>query len=131
MELHESIRAARQKYKMTGKKIADLLGMSAPAYLRYERGEVVPSANIIMKLADIYGCTERSVMRTGGVDGPDKSPQGLGKVNFDLRTGEIVRIEISSHSLDSVVENNKSEPYRPVHAEPNSNGNKDDDEQIA
>ena len=57
MELHESIRAARQKYKMTGKKIADLLGMSAPAYLRYERGEVVPSANIIMKLADIYGCT--------------------------------------------------------------------------
>jgi transcriptional regulator with XRE-family HTH domain len=128
MELHESIRAARQKYKMKGVQVADKLGLTSAAYLRYERGEVVPSANTIMNLADLYGCTTDAVMRTGGVDGPDKSLQGLGKVNFDLRTGEIVRIEISSHSLNSVVENNKSEPYRPAHAEPNSNGDQDDEQ---
>ena len=43
MELHESIRAARQCAKFSGAKVAEMLGMSAQAYRRYERGEVVPT----------------------------------------------------------------------------------------
>ena len=68
MELHESIRKARQQAGVSGAKIAELLGMSAQAYRRYERGEVVPNATTILELAGILQCSPTALMQTGGVE---------------------------------------------------------------
>tara|TARA_R100001594_G_scaffold115990_1_gene150893 strand:+ start:567 stop:959 length:393 start_codon:yes stop_codon:yes gene_type:complete len=96
MLLHESIRAARQRAKFSGAKVAEMLNMSAQAYRRYERGEVVPNATTILQLAGLLGCSPTAVMQTGGVE--DESPirTNLQQFDLELKEGETLSLVINA-----------------------------------
>lgn len=54
MILADSLRRFRNDFQLTQKSVANTLGVQESAYQRYEHGKVVPSVNVIIKLADAY-----------------------------------------------------------------------------
>ena len=54
MKLNEAIKRSRQLRKATQKQVADGIGISEQAYQRYEYGKVVPSALILIDMADFF-----------------------------------------------------------------------------
>tara|TARA_R100000664_G_scaffold32430_1_gene47384 strand:- start:243 stop:635 length:393 start_codon:yes stop_codon:yes gene_type:complete len=116
MKLHESIRAARQRAKFSGAKVAEMLDMSAQAYRRYERGEVVPNATTILQLAELLGCSPTAVMQTGGVE--DESPvrTNLQQFDLELKQGETLSLVINATVAPAQVEQKPQhlDPYKPT-----------------
>jgi transcriptional regulator with XRE-family HTH domain len=112
MELSDSIRAARQLAKMSGKEVADALDMSAAAYRRYERGEVVPSAQVILDLAQLFKCSPNAVMQTGGVD-PQATASNVQQLDLDLKEGETLTIVVNATVKPANIQPIKNEPYAP------------------
>lgn len=112
MELSDSIRAARQLAKMSGKEVADALNMSAAAYRRYERGEVVPSAQVILDLAGLFKCSPNAVMQTGGVD-PQATASNVQQLDLDLKEGETLTIVVNATVKPTTSSQTDTQPYRP------------------
>lgn len=50
----QRIREQRKAYNLTQRQIADILGMTHSAYLRYENGTAEPTLETLVKLAEIY-----------------------------------------------------------------------------
>ena len=102
MELHDSLRAARKRIKISGVKLAEQLNMSAQAYRRYERGEVIPSAITILKLSEILRCSPTALMLTGGEDDKPQAPRKeINHIDLDLQEGQTVQIYISVNVVKS------------------------------
>ena len=112
MKLHDSVRAARQLAKMSGKEVADALDMSAAAYRRYERGEVVPSAQTILDLATLFNVSPNAVMQTGGVEERAAGAAHVQQMDFDLKEGETLTIVLNATVQPTATKQGKSEPYR-------------------
>lgn len=54
----ENLRMLRESYHYTQAEVSKYLGISQPAYLKYEKGTVEPSMEAIEKLATLYGVDE-------------------------------------------------------------------------
>lgn len=52
--LSEQFKRVRQERKLTQKQVADGIGVTEQAYQRYEYGKVVPSALVLISLADYF-----------------------------------------------------------------------------
>ncbi len=104
----DSLRLARTAAHMTGDDVAAKLGLSAPAYRRYERDETVPAIDTITKLAEIYGCTIDALCKHGGRKLSNKIDRG--NVQIDVGDGEKFSIEINISGR--VSETAEKEPYR-------------------
>lgn len=104
MELHESIRAARQRKKMSGAVVARHLDMSAGAYRRYERGEVVPSATTIIELAALLDCSPTALMLTGGLEEEPPPRNNIQQLDLELREGETMQIVINATVKPAAIE---------------------------
>jgi len=52
--LSEYFKKARLERNLTQKQVADGIGISEQSYQRYEYGKVVPSANILLALANFF-----------------------------------------------------------------------------
>ena len=102
MELHKSIRNARRAAEMTGVDVAGDLGITAAQYRRYERGEVVPNATIIMQLASRFACSEPARMRLGGGEAPDTAVENVQRMDLDLKEGETLTIVLNATVTPSV-----------------------------
>ena len=50
-----SLRKFRAEYKLSQTDVARALNMAPQSYYKYESDKVVPSVDVIMKLADTYG----------------------------------------------------------------------------
>ena len=122
MELHESIRAARQRAKFSGSKVAEMLGMSAQAYRRYERGEVVPNATTILQLSEILECTPNAVMQTGGVEDDSPVRTNLQQFDLELKQGETLSLVINATVAPAQVTPTLRPvgPYKPKRAVPSA-----------
>ena len=96
MKLHKSLRAARVNHGMSGASVAKQLEISPAAYLRYERGEVVPGANIITKLSDIYSCSTDLLLKgeSGGVT-------KFNNIEVDLRQGETLTLQFTARVAET------------------------------
>ena len=115
MLLHESIRAARQRAKFSGAKVAEMLDMSAQAYRRYERGEVVPNATTILQLAELLGCSPTAVMQTGGVEEEPPTRTNLQQIDLELHEGETLSLVINAtvRPAEAAVKPKRSKPFTP------------------
>lgn len=49
------LKACREKMKITKQEAAKLLGVSQPAYLRYENGTRTPTIPVINEIAKLFG----------------------------------------------------------------------------
>ena len=112
-DLPASLRAARQYYKKSGVEVAEALAKSPAAYRRYERGETMPSAGVILQLAELYGCSPTAVMRTGGVE-PDKPESAaMHSVELNLEAGDTFTITINATAAAAQAEEATEEFYKP------------------
>ena len=93
--LGQSLRLARIKYKMSGLQVAEKLGLTAPAYRRYETD---PTASTMMKLSTIYGCSIQALYLHGGEepDGGINAPA----ISLNLKAGQTVNIVVSSNETE-------------------------------
>lgn len=56
------LRVLREKFKYTQEEISKYLGISQPAYLKYETGETEVSMEGLEKLARLYGIDEYDIL---------------------------------------------------------------------
>lgn len=54
MELANAFKRFRQQYKITQKQAAKIAGITERVYQSYEYGKVVPSATVLIALADHF-----------------------------------------------------------------------------
>lgn len=60
---HKSIlRVLREKFQYTQEEVSKYLGISQPAYLKYETGETEVSMEGLEKLARLYGIDEYDIL---------------------------------------------------------------------
>ena len=63
MTINEALQRFRQEQRLTRKAVADTLGIKAQSYI-YEKKEVTPSAELILKLAKAFNvCGQRLAER--------------------------------------------------------------------
>lgn len=56
------LRVLREKFKYTQEEVSKYLGISQPAYVKYETGETDVSMDGLEKLARLYGMDEYDIM---------------------------------------------------------------------
>lgn len=56
-KLSERLFALRQERGLSQKKLVKEMGFALNTYVRYERGERVPDADVLIRIADFYGVT--------------------------------------------------------------------------
>lgn len=71
-----SLRKFRAYYKLSQADVARALDMAPQAYYKYESDKVVPSVDVIMKLADVYGVSTDYLLGRSDMPNP---------TNFDER----------------------------------------------
>ena len=54
MTLPESLKRFRKEFKVTQKQVAQSADVAERLYQKYEHGEVVPSVNVVVNLANKY-----------------------------------------------------------------------------
>ena len=54
MTLSESLKRFRKEHNVTQKKAAEIAGVAERVYQSYEYGKVVPTATVLIALADFY-----------------------------------------------------------------------------
>jgi transcriptional regulator with XRE-family HTH domain len=60
----KKLRALRQRRGLTLRQLASILGMGAHSHLaNIETGKNKPTANLILKIADLFGVTTDQLMR--------------------------------------------------------------------
>jgi transcriptional regulator with XRE-family HTH domain len=108
MTLGVSLRLARIKFKMNGLEVSQKLNLTAPAYRRYERDEVDPSASTMLKLSEVYGCSIQALYHHGGeeLDGVANVPS----INLNLKAGQAVNIVVNAGDENGESEEIKEKP---------------------
>lgn len=86
MNINESLKRFRQKFKLTQDDVAKVLGTSKQAYYRYEK-DVTPSAEIIKKIALAFGVSADYLL--GITDIPNNNPnaeilRAIDKFNLNI-----------------------------------------------
>jgi transcriptional regulator with XRE-family HTH domain len=59
----EKLRTLRKRRGLTQEQISQMLEVSRPYVAKLERGEKMPNAPMIIKIADIFGVTADQLMR--------------------------------------------------------------------
>lgn len=54
MQLSDALKRFRKEYKLTQKAAAETAGVAERVYQSYEYGKVVPTATVLIALADYY-----------------------------------------------------------------------------
>ena len=116
MGLYGNIRTIRTDLGMSGAVVARKLDISPAAFFRYERGEVIPSADIIIKLSQVFNCTTDDLL------GPKKSHQTKSKlqtIELDLKEGDTLTLQVVAKVLRANQESDDEdesydEGYTPV-----------------
>lgn len=55
MAIGESLKRFRKEFKLTQANVAKDLGILQQTYYKYENNKATPSADFVIKLADVYG----------------------------------------------------------------------------
>ena len=79
------LKGVRERRDVDATEIAEAIGVSSPAYSRYEKGERVPKEPYLGRLAEFYGVT-RAFIRYGEAAKP--GPMGLDWIPVDPATAE-------------------------------------------
>ncbi len=81
MTIAESLKRFRKEFRLSQKDVADTLGIKQPSYHVYE-SKTVPSATVVLKLADAYDVTTDYLLGRSDEPRPPK---------FDEKTLNLIR----------------------------------------
>jgi len=108
-----SLRMARTASNMTGDHVAAQIGLSAPAYRRYERDETMPGIDRIKQLAKLYKCTLDDLILNGGR--PTASEINTGAVKVARGTAGDLNIHITVSAADlGITSDSDNVPHEPA-----------------
>ena len=73
-----AFRKFRDTTSLTQEKVSELLGVERSTVAKWETGDAKPRAELLTKIADLYGVTVDDLLREpgGGPDDPDESAKG-------------------------------------------------------
>lgn len=110
--LNKRIAELRKKNKKTQQDIANLLGITRPAYTAYERGTRSPDYESLQKLAEFYDVTTDYLLgRTDDPNPPDKEKSSeRDKIIHKLAT-EFPEADLMFHDLASMTAEQLKEVY--------------------
>ncbi len=109
---YNNLKLFRKKHGYTQEQIAEKIGVSRQAVAKWEKGEALPDIENILALADIYGVTVDSLVRSvsaytsTSVDSDKQHMFGIVRVNdkgqitlpkqcreiFNIRTGDTLLV---------------------------------------
>lgn len=69
MSLPESLKRFRKEFKVTQKQAAQGADVAERLYQKYEYGEVIPSVNVVLSLADFFNVSTDYLL--GRTDNPN------------------------------------------------------------
>lgn len=72
--LKENLIILRNVKGYSQEEIAEKIGISRQAYAKWESGATIPDIEKCSRLAEVYGCTIDSLMKTATVDGKGMLP---------------------------------------------------------
>lgn len=72
MTIGESLRRFRQEFHLTRKAVADTLGIKPQSYI-YEKAGVIPSSQVIVKLAKAYGVSADYLLGLSDIPTPART----------------------------------------------------------
>tara|TARA_Y100000401_G_scaffold113864_1_gene115133 strand:- start:2162 stop:2530 length:369 start_codon:yes stop_codon:yes gene_type:complete len=119
-DITKNLRKMRRSKNASVTDLAELLGISAPAYRRYERGEVEPKISQAVMICNFLNCTLDEIWNPSG------TPAEV-DLTYTIKPGQTVRL-----AMHSPVENKKDEyetslndenEYNASHDNKASNGN--------
>jgi AbrB family looped-hinge helix DNA binding protein len=77
--LKENLIMLRNIHGFSQEEIAEKIGISRQAYAKWENGATVPDIEKCMRLAEVYGVTIDSLVKTTTLDGKEVLPPPPGK----------------------------------------------------
>lgn len=110
------LKALRKKHKMTQKQLAQALGIDNSSICKYETGDVLPSNDVLIKMAELFNVSTDYILDRSGVPVPDEPPSTFSERLKALRQREgLSQAELAKHlnmSQQGVAqwETGKSEP---------------------
>ena len=110
-DITKNLRKMRRSKNASVTDLAELLGISAPAYRRYERGEVEPKISQAVMICNFLNCTLDEIWNPSG------TPAEV-DLTYTIKPGQTVRL-----AMHSPVENKKDEYETSLVDENEYNGN--------
>ena len=96
MKISESLKRCREHFNLTQAQVAESIGILQQTYYKYEAGKNVPSADVVVKLANAYGVSTDYLL------GLSDEPASSTSTNAD---NELVNAVVSLHrALQNVIE---------------------------
>ena len=80
-----SLRKFRAEYKLSQTDVARALNMAPQSYYKYESDKVVPSVDVIMKLADTYGVSTDYLLGRSDMPQPTNFDEREVRAAFEFR----------------------------------------------
>jgi len=80
--LPDYLKQLRKFHCYKQKDIASQLGITRQTYSHYETGRIMPSVNVLCRIAKIYGISVDDILRQMEVDGQDSSGNETGDSLF-------------------------------------------------
>ena len=102
---HIKLKNARKGVGLTVTEIAKKLNMTAPAYRRYERGEVDPRISQCIEIVEMIGC------KLDDIWGTEESPRSV-DVSYRAKPGQTVYVKIETAGEEQYITPIKVRPKR-------------------
>lgn len=97
-EMRQNLKTLRKKNGLTLEALAEKLGVSRQAAAKWEKGETVPDIENCIALAELYGVTIDSLVRTAEKRGERTPVQPVGKHIFGMvRMNDKGQITLPKH----------------------------------
>ncbi|MBQ6298690.1 MAG: helix-turn-helix transcriptional regulator [Selenomonadaceae bacterium] len=85
MKVAESLKRFRKSARLTQDDVANVLKIKRPAYSRYETGQFVPRADVIVKLAQTYNVSSDYLLGLSDMPNPTLFDEKEVEAAFALR----------------------------------------------
>ena len=115
-DMSKNLRNMRRSKNASVTDLAELLSISAPAYRRYERGEVEPKICQAVMICNFLNCTLDEIWNPAG------TPAEV-DLTYTIKPGQTVRLAMHSPAETSVEEHETSLTDQPISPKKMANGN--------
>lgn len=90
----ESFKRFRKQFRLDQREVARAIGIPYQSYQSYEYGKSVPSAHVIMELADKYGVTTDYLLGLSG----ESNPAAVGKTVSAAASDKLIKAALAFNS---------------------------------
>lgn len=95
MPLYQTLREGREKAQLKQEDVAKTINVDQAMISKVERGKLLPSQRIVLKLAEVYGLNRDKIMEQWILSKAENKKEALSKAEHDLivafRLGDLAK----------------------------------------